>query len=181
MHINRISFISVFFVILLVVASSTFVANAQLNNKPFSFKGTPDGGVGISSAGKQAIINYENFNIKPGTILRGNGGALLNVTEGLGSSVIVTPQGSSTIIPSYSGTSWKGNNESAMSAGSFNAYFISGADSGSGSSTILYSPYYASSSDTVSTWTSRVATNGYPASYSPGSVVDKWTSMVFLK
>jgi len=179
MHINHVLLASAFVLPLLTVASLSYVANAQLNNKPFSFKGTPDGGIGISSAGKQAIINYENFNIKPSTMLRGSGGQLLNVTEGLGTSVIVTPQGGSTIIPSYKGTSYKGNN-SAMSAGAFNAYFVS-SFSGDNGSSMPYYPYFASSSESVSTWTTRVATNGYPASYSPGSVVDKWTSLVFIK
>ena len=104
---------------------------------------------------------------------------MLNVTEGVGTSVIVTPQGSATIIPAYKGTSYKGNN-GAMSAGAFNAYFVPSSD-GNGGSSYVYSPFVASSSQTVSTWTSRVATGGYPVSYSPGSVVDNWTSMVFIK
>ncbi len=176
MQINQV--LSVFVILLLTVASSAYVANAQLNNKPFQFKNNIDGGIGMSPAGKQAIIDYKNFGIKPDTLLKGTGGVLLNVTEGVGKSAIVTYQGSSEIIPSYRGTSYKGNNE-AMSAGAFNKYF---APSGSnGGSSYTYNPYYVSSSDTVSTWTTRVATNGYPASYSPGSVVDKWTSLVFIK
>ncbi len=178
MHINNVLLTSAFVVLLLAVASTTYVANAQLNNKPFSFKGTPDGGIGMSVAGKQAIINFENFNIKPSTILRGSDGQLLNVTEGVGTSVIVTPQGSSEIYPAYKGTSYKGNN-SAMSVGAFNAYFV--PSSGGNGGTSSYTPFFASSSETVSTWTARVATGGYPASYSPGSVVDNWTSMVFIK
>ena len=66
-----------------------------------------------------------------------------------------------------------------MSAGTFNRYFASSSDTDSNS--YSYNPYYVSSSETVSTWTTRVATDGYPASYSPGSVVDKWTSLVFIK
>jgi hypothetical protein len=33
-------------------------AEAQLNNEPFSF-GTPDGGIGMSTAARQAIINQQ--------------------------------------------------------------------------------------------------------------------------
>ncbi len=179
MHINNVILTSTFVIMLLTTASVAYVANAQLNNKPFSFKGTPDGSIGISAAGKQAIVNFENFNIKPKTLLRGPDGQLLNVTEGVGNSVIVTPQGSGEIWPTYKGTGYKGDNI-GMSAGAFNAYFVPSLNGDSGSS-VYFSPYYTSSSETVSTWTSRVASGGYPASYSPGSVVDKWTSMVFIK
>jgi hypothetical protein len=178
MYINHIYLTSTFVVLLLAVASTAYVANAQLDNKPFSFKGTPDGGIGISAAGKQAIINYENFNIKPSTLLKGSDGQLLSVTEGVGTSVIVTPQGSGEIFAAYKGASYKGDN-SAMSAGAFNAYFVPSSDNSNSRSS--YNQFVASSSETVSTWTSRVATGGYPASYSLGSVVDNWTSLVFIK
>lgn len=179
MNINHVLLASIFVFLLLAVASTTYVANAQLNNKPFSFKGTPDGSIGISAAGKQAIVNFENFSIKPSTLLKGSNGQLLNVTEGVGTSVIVTFQGSGEIIPAYKGTSYKGDS-SAMSAGTFNAYFTPSSGSNGGSS-LPYNPNFASSSESISTWTSRVATGGYPVSYSPGSVVDNWTSMVFIK
>ncbi|MFP4098076.1 MAG: hypothetical protein ACLFP8_06745 [Alphaproteobacteria bacterium] len=149
---------------------------AQLNNKPFSFKGTPDGGVGMSNAGRQAIFNQKNFGITPDVILRSSNGELLNVTQGVGKSVVVTRFNSGEALTRYKGTSFRSDNR-VMRAGAFNAYFV---ENRSDMSTPFYQRF-ASSADSVNTWTTRVSSDGYPASYSPNSVVDKWTSLVFIK
>ncbi len=155
---------------------SIAVANAQINNKPFSFKGTPDGGIGMSIGGQQAIINQKILGVTPNNLVRGANGILLNITKNSGGSAIVSYPDGGGVIPSFKGTSFRGSNE-MMTVGAFNPYFI--ADKSRSSFTSFSS--MASSSAAVSTWTTRVATGGLPASYSPNSVVDNWTSMVFIQ
>ena len=43
-------------------------AEAQLNNQPFSF-GSGGGGIGMSTAGRQAILNQQLFGSTPDNIL----------------------------------------------------------------------------------------------------------------
>ena len=145
---------------------------AQLNNKPFSFKGTPNGGIGMSIGGQQAIITKKLTGITAENLVRSSGGILLNVTEGPGKSAIVSFQGGQ-IIPTFKGSSWKGSN-SDLSVGVFNTYFSTNHDSSA-----IRSPVFLDSSATIHTWTSRVATGGYPTSYSPDSSVDAWTGMAY--
>ena len=62
-------------------------AEAQLNNRPFSFGGgggfSGGGGIGMSTAGRQAILNQQLFGSTPDNILRSRFGlTLLNVTRG---------------------------------------------------------------------------------------------------
>ena len=54
---------------------------------------------------KQAILDQKNLGITPNTLLRGTNGVLLNVTEGVGKSAIVTYQGEA--LTAYKGTSYK--------------------------------------------------------------------------
>lgn len=154
----------------LVFPAVGYNAWAQLNNKPFSFN-TPSGGVGMSVGGKQAILNKELFNMKPDNMLRDINGSLLSVTEGRGNTAIVNYEGGS-VIPSYRGTSYKGDN-SSWSAGVFNTFFMSNNESLSGFPTYAQMQTGAA----ISTWTSRVTT-GMPVSYMPSNSVDMWTSMV---
>ena len=145
---------------------------AQLNNKPFSFKGTPDGGIGMSQGGREAIIDEKLLGITPDNLVRAPNGVLLDVIEGPGRSAIVSVQGGQA-LPTFRGTSWKGGNQ-ALSVGTFNAFF-----SPVGTRSSSRSVVFLNSSATVNTWTTRVVTNGYPASYSAGSTVDAWTAMLY--
>jgi hypothetical protein len=147
--------------------------HAQLNNKPFSFKGSPDGGVGMSLGGRQAILNKEIFGVTPKNLVRGFDGQLLDVTRGPGHSAIVSHEGGG-FIPSYRGSSSFRANED-VSVGVFNSYFS--PSQGSSATPVLAR---LTSSAVISTWTARVATGGTPVSYSPDSSVDAWTGMVHI-
>lgn len=147
-------------------------AEAQLNNKPFQFRGSPDGGLGMSAGGKQAIINYEINGIKPENLLRSSSGRLVDVTQGKGRTAIVSSQGET--VPSYKGTSFRGDS-SDMAVGVFNAYFSPDR----GRSSTGPSNGSVTSSAVVNTWTGRIITGGAPVSYSPASVVDVWTGMTY--
>lgn len=141
-------------------------SEAQMGSKPFSF-GTSSGGIGISIAGKQAIINKKLYGLTPKVLLRGGDGGLLTVQHGPGHSVIVTDS-AGVILPGYRG---RGFNEGS-SAGFFNAYF-SGYHDGS-------YPQYVEASATrlaIDSWTSSVIYGG-PSSIGTSSV-DQWTSMVY--
>ncbi len=158
--------------ILLGLGGTSLISNAQLNNKPFSFKGTPDGSVGISIGGRQAILNQKLSGITAENLVRTTGGELLDVRKGLGGIAIVNfPNGA--IIPSFYGTSYKGDNVN-MSVGVFNSYFSPDAGKSSNPPFMM-----STSSATVNTWTSRVVSGGYPTSYSPSSSVDAWTAQVY--
>jgi hypothetical protein len=135
-----------------------------MSNKPFSF-GSVTNGVGMSTAGRQAIINRKLFGITPSVLLKGPGGRLLGVTKGPGSNAIVTsPSGE--IIPGYRGR----RSLIPQGAGIHNAYF---AGIGSGDSTTGLA---SSSGNSVDSWTSQVISG---ASYGSGNSVDQWTDMVY--
>ena len=145
----------------LILPSSAF---AQMSNKPFSF-GTVSKGVGMSTAGRQAIINRKLFGITPSVLLKSPDGRLLGVSKGPGPNAIVTsPSGE--IIPGYRGrrsfVSW--------GAGIHNPYFagIGAGDSSTGLA--------SSSGNSVDSWTSQVISG---ASYGSGNSVDQWTDMVY--
>lgn len=156
-----------------IMVSAPHTASAQLNNKPFSFSRSTDG-IGMSQGGRQAILNDKIFNTRPDNLIRGNGGLLLDVTEGPGKSATVFFLGTNTVIPGYHGTSYKGDNNPMMEAGVFNSFFVPS----SGSS--IVSGFGAEiSAAVVNTWTSRVISGGAPMSYNNGSLVDIWTGQVF--
>jgi hypothetical protein len=147
------------------------IANAQMNNKPFSFNGSPGGNVGISMGGRQAVLNKEFFDETPRNMIRSRDGRLLDVTVGPGHSAIVSYE-SGEFIPSFRGASDFRMNDGAA-AGVFNAYF-SPSHGGTGI------PSFSSgsvSSTAISTWTAQIVGNGIP--YSPGNTVDTWTTMVY--
>lgn len=156
----------------LLVGGSSFLSYAQLDNKPFSFKGTPDGGIGMSIGGRQAILNQKILGVTPENLVRAPNGVLLDVVKGPGQTAIVSQEGGGT-IPSYHGLSYKGQNEN-MSVGVFNAYFSPNQERSSTPSVV-----FLNSSALVSTWTGRVVSGGVPVSYSPNSSVDTWTGMVY--
>ncbi|MEX2630466.1 MAG: hypothetical protein WD341_11070 [Tistlia sp.] len=94
---------------------------AQLNNQPFSFR-TPDGGPGMSFAGRQAIIDAKLLDARPANLLRGPGGELVSVEKGPGGTAIVRDS-SGAPLPGYRGSSWRGPGDFA---GSFNSFFVPG-------------------------------------------------------
>jgi len=152
-------------------------AEAQLNNKPYSFN-TPDGGVGMSFAAKQAILNQQLFNSTPDHIMKGADGGLLIITQNDKSDhvPVVTTQSGET-IPGFRGR--------GMDLGGL---FFESSGYGSGDGGQLLLGFGSSSGITVSTWTYRlvVATTGggYPSfgggyGYGgSGQAINTWTAQV---
>ncbi len=153
---------------LLIGFSLAAPAQAQLNNKPFSFN-TPDGGVGMSTAGRQAMILHQVYNIRPGNLLRDPQGNLGTVEQGPGGSVVFRDSGG-TVIPGFRGTSWRGPGDFA---GSFNGFFIPG--NGSGVDNFRFA---SSAANTIGGWTSQLDPRGSGFIRVSGSPIDTWTSMV---
>ncbi len=149
------------------VAGAPQHASAQLNNKPFSFN-TPDGGVGMSTAGRQAMILDQVYNIRPDNLLRDPQGNLGTVEQGPGGSVVFRNSGG-TVLPGFKGSSWRGPGDFA---GSFNAFFVPGTGSG-----LPYYRYSTSAADTIGGWTSQLDDRGR---YFGGTAtpIDSWTAMV---
>lgn len=63
-------------------------AGAQLNNEPYSYRS--GGGVGMSNAYRQAMMDQEITGSRPRNLLRGADGSLLTVTERDGQAVVTT-------------------------------------------------------------------------------------------
>jgi len=74
----------------LAVALSAMPAWAQWNNQPYSFRA--GGGVGMSTAYRQAYIDQQISGNRPRNLLRGSDGSLLTVTEHHGQAFVSTPQ-----------------------------------------------------------------------------------------
>lgn len=153
-----------------IICISATDSYAQLNNAPYSFKYS-GGGMGMSSAGKEALIGQKLLGSTPDNLVRGVDGSLLNIQRGPGDVAIVSTPGGQ-YLPQFKGTSFRGSNTD-ISVGTFNAYFSPSGNTGSG-----YMPLVQGhSSATVSTWTGRVTSNGVPVSYLDDSV-DTWTGQV---
>lgn len=165
--------------LLLVTTMTLFSgqAMAQLNNKPFQFKNAPTG-MGMSDAGKQAIINERLYDLTPRNIIRGLDGQLLSVEEGRGKSAFVRYDGTNTIIPSYKGSDFRNEND-AMRVGVFNGFFTQDSGRSSSYSSAAYPSY-----NSINTWTGRVAAAGtMMENMYPGpvlDVVDAWTGQVMV-
>lgn len=149
---------------------------AQMNNKPFQFNnGT--GGIGMSTAGKQVIINEKIFGQTPDNMIRSLDGNLLSVEKTKGGSVITRYQGTNDIIPAYKGIGFEGNNQ-AMRVGVFNSFFTQ--DTGNSSGYSSHSPLFSYA--TINTWTGRVANDGtfMEQAYSGwgNDAIDAWTGQV---
>lgn len=157
----------------LVLSALQGAAVAQMDNRPFSFKNSPAGGVGMSVGGREAILNDKLFGAQPRNLVRDQNGALLEIVEGPGNTAIARMPGTEMLIPSYRGTSFTGGNP-AMAVGIFNGFFVPrpadqefccNAANLSGAA--------------VSTWTARVVSGGVGVSYNGDSLVDIWTGQVF--
>ena len=157
---------------LLFITANTSPAYAQLNNKPFSFN-TPDGGVGMSIGGQQAIINQEILNATPDNLVRNSSGVLLDVQEGPGNTAIVSNEGASGFLPKFKGTSYKGSNLD-ISVGVFNSFFSPKSSNGVTGRTIAS----IHTGGTISSWTARVTSGGSAVSYLPNNSIDTWTAIV---
>lgn len=131
-------------------------ADAQLNNRPYSFKNSADGGMGMSLGGRQAIINEKLYGFTPDNLQRDASGGLIDIVRGPGRSAIAFRHGSTEPLPFYRGSSFRGSYDD-MQAGIFNSYFGSSYDG----------PYYFGGSPGT----------GYSGS-STASTIDSWTSLV---
>ncbi len=157
-----------FAVVMIPVLMAPQVAEAQMNNRPYSFKGSSGGGVGMSLGGRQAILNEEVFDATPDNLLRGPNGQLLDVIEGPGHSALPAFEGGGGFLPGYRGTSFRGGN-SSMQAGVFNSFFAS-----TNSDDYSYTDYQTSA--VMDSWISGISHGGY---YGSGDSVSSWTSMVY--
>jgi hypothetical protein len=148
-------------------------AGAQLNNKAFAFRNSP-GGIGMSYAGKQAILNEKVQGISPDNMQRGPNGILLDVTKEPGHSAIVGYEGNAGFIPGFRGTDFRGGNP-YMQAGMFNGFF---APAYPGKSTYTYNDYQTAA--VINSWTAAVTSGYMPFSYyNANGPVDSWTSIVY--
>ena len=140
-------------------------ASAQMNNKPFSFS---NGGssLGMSNAARQAILNQKLTGATPDNIMRGPGGALIEVSRGPNNIAIARGQ-DGVALQGYHG---RGGVLSG-GAGLFNPFFYGNSGQRSGSFT------FASqlTGNAIAGWTSMV---GGAAQYSPGNSIDAWTSLI---
>lgn len=154
-----------------LVLLSGSIAYGQFNNKPFQFKSSDDGGVGMSAAAKQAILQKEIYNITPDNLVRSPGKEYVVIDQGAGNFVLARRVGSTVFLTDFKGTSFRDNNPD-MAAGVFNSYFSAdGVNS--------YGPVYVSiqSGETITTWTTRVAYDGLGNGYiGLGEPIDVWTA-----
>jgi hypothetical protein len=148
-----------------LVALAPAPSHAQISNKPFSFSNS--GGIGMSNAGRQAIINQKINGTTPEVLLRDPAGNLLGLDKGPnGLAIVIGPDGQA--LTGYRGRGWKGGNP-ALDSGVFNAFFVPRLrDNGPPI------PNAASSGEAVNAWTDAVLYNA-PSGY--GSSLDQWVAM----
>jgi hypothetical protein len=153
---------------LIAVAASLLLyagdASAQMSSQPFSFGGGSS--LGMSNAGRQAILNQKLTGATPDNILRGADGSLIEISQGPGSTAIARGA-DGVVIPGYHG---RGGVVSG-GAGLFNPYFTGNASQYNASQT------FASgiTSNSIAGWTSMVFGG---AAVSGGSSIDAWMSMI---
>ena len=151
------------------------LASAQMSNQPFRFNAPGPSGVGMSNAGKQAILEQALSGATPRILLKDpqTGNLLPEPVRAKGRTAIVSTRAGD-IIPGYRGRDFRGNRR-GMGVGVFNAYFVSGRGSGS---VMRYSGYGNGTSGPVNTWTARVVTGDGRAVYGPATAVSVWTGQV---
>ena len=147
-------------------------SQAQMSNRPFSFNVGGPSGAGMSTAGRQAVLQKELFGSTPSNLLRSQDGRLLiGPVRGPGRSAIVfSPSGES--LPGFRRDFRNGR--AGLTAGAFNAFFVPRNTS----SSVSFNRAAAASDDLVSTWTARTLSDtgvGYGA---PSSVM-VWTGSVY--
>lgn len=145
-------------------------AMAQLDNRPFQFRGSGDGGVGMSTAGRQAILNQELTGRTPDNLVRRDG-VLVDVVEGPGGEAIVRTPGGGAFRPSARPQGFRAR---GASVGVFNSFFLRGSSGG-------YVPASYRTSHSVTGWTAGVVSDGYdvgPSGGTTSSVIAAWTRQV---
>lgn len=148
------------------------VAMAQMQNRPFAFRNSGPGGVGMSVGGKQAILNQEFTGAQPEVLVRDASGQLLDVRRGRDGLAIVREPGGGNFIPGFRGSGFRAG-AVGMSVGAFNAFFVPRRGSN-----LSFLPMQASSTETVTVWTARVVTDSSVMS-GRNNPVDIWTGYVF--
>jgi hypothetical protein len=161
---SKVAGFLVFAVSLMLMAAE---ASAQMNNKPFSFSNGGGGGssLGMSAAGRQAILNQQLTGATPDNIMRGPGGALIEITSGPNNMAIATGQ-DGVVLQGYHGRSGL----LTGGAGLFNPYFYANTDRGT-----AYAVASQFTSNAIAGWTSMVS--GRPVT-TGGSSIDAWTSLI---
>ena len=157
---------------LAALAFQTFPSHAQMSNRPFTFNAGSNGSVGMSTAGRQAILGKELFGATPNVLLRSPDGRLLvGPVRGPGRSAFVSsPDGQS--LPGYRRDFRNGRK--GLSAGAFNAFFIPRSRERNRG----YVQTAAPADALVTTWTGRVLSDT-GVEYGPPSAVGFWTGAVY--
>lgn len=147
-------------------------ASAQMSNRPFAFNTGGNGSVGMSIAGRQAILGQELFGATPDVLLRSPDGRLLiGPVRGPGRSAIVfSPSGES--LPGFRRDFRNGR--VGLSAGDFNAFFIPRPSDRRTGHIATATP----ASALVNTWTARILSDT-GVGYGPPSAVSVWTGAVY--
>jgi len=145
-------------------------ALAQLDNRPFQFRNSEAGRVGMSTAGRQAILNQEILGRTPDNLVRRNG-VLVDVVEGRGGEAQVRVPGGGAFLPNArpDGFRYRG-----AAVGVFNTFFMTGGSGG-------YVPAASGMSHSVTGWTAAVVSDGYdagPPGNETSSVIAAWTRQV---
>lgn len=152
------------------VATVATPAMAQLDNRPFQFRDS--GGVGMSTAGRQAILNQKILGQTPDNLVRRNG-VLLDVVEGRGGEALARAPGGGAFLPNArpEGFRFRG-----AAVGVFNTFFMRG-----GGGTGGYVPAASRTSYSLTGWTAGVVSDGYdagPQGATTSAVVAAWTRQV---
>ncbi len=164
---NRIS------ICLAAIAALTSVeVQAQMSNKPFTFSAPGTNGIGMSVAGRQAILGEHLTGATPSVLLRGSDGNLLNVERGPERIAIVT-ETSGAFLPGFR-RGFRGGSQ-GIGYGVFNSFFVPSARQNSTQTLYLLG---IESNVPVDTWTTRIVSDG-AVGYGPVSPVNAWTGYVY--
>lgn len=138
-------------------------ASAQMNSQPYKFKGGSS--LGMSDAGRQAILNQKLDGRTPDNIMRGANGSLIEITKGP-NNVAIARGSDGVVIPGYHGR----GGAFGGGVGWFNPYFVGGSGSNNGTSN------FASmiTSNSIAGWTGMVVGGNVGGANS----IDSWMSMI---
>lgn len=149
-------------------------AMSQMDNRPFQFR--QSGGLGMSTGGRQAILQEKLRNQRPDNLVRRNG-VLVDVVEGPGGAAIVQNQGAAFVPNARRG----GFRADGAAVGVFNPFFRNGGGGSSGASPAIPAMYHSSTA--LTGWTHAVASESHMpsvASNATSSVIAAWTQQVYL-
>lgn len=168
----RIPFTRISICLAAIAAFTSVEAQAQMSNRPFSFKTPGANGVGMSQAGQQAILNEHMTGATPNVLLRNPSGGLLNVQRGPERIAIVTEPGGD-LLPGFRRGFRRGSQ--GIRYGVFNSFFVPSARRNSTQTLYLLE---IESNVPVDTWTTRVVSDG-AVGFGPVSPVNAWTGYVY--